>query len=367
MMKIAILGTRGVPPCYGGFETFAAELGARLVERGHQVVVYCRSGLYDGAGEEWRGIRRVELPAVEHKYLETVSHTFVSTLHLLGEGCDAALLCNAANAFVLPLLRGARIPVAVNVDGIERNRRKWNALGRGVYLAGEALTTSLATRVVADARVIRDYYAEQHGVVPEVHVYGSRVSEETSDVLERFGLEREKYALYVSRFEPENNPLEVATGWRDVQSDLPIVMVGDAPYSDRLIEEIRSRADPRVLLTGALYGADYATLQRNALFYVQATEVGGTHPALIEAMAAGGAVLANDTPENREVGEDAILYFRFDGSSDSFSAVAESAIENPELLSRLREKARRRAAEVYDWERVTDGYERLFHQISIRD
>src|SRR5438876_722197 len=130
-LNIAILGTRGVPPRYGGFETFAAELGTRLVVRGHRVAVYCR---VDGE-KSWIGIERIVLPSIRHKYFETVSHAFLSALDAMHQDFDVVLVCNAANAFVLSLLRAAQIPTAINVDGIERHRRKWNALGRAVYHA----------------------------------------------------------------------------------------------------------------------------------------------------------------------------------------------------------------------------------------
>ena len=141
-MRIAILGTRGVPPAYGGFETFAAELGTRLVQRGHEVTVYCRVN----GTKTWNGIYRVVLPAIPHKYFETVSHTALSAIDALRRKFDVILLCNAANAFTIPLLRARRMPVVINVDGIERHRRKWNLFGRAVYLAGEALAASFSNR-----------------------------------------------------------------------------------------------------------------------------------------------------------------------------------------------------------------------------
>ncbi|HET8774900.1 MAG TPA: glycosyltransferase, partial [Thermoanaerobaculia bacterium] len=216
-MKIAILGTRGVPPSYGGFETFAAELSVRLVQRGHDVSVYCRE-VDDSTTRrlvDWHGVHRIVLPAARHKYFETVSHTFLSALHAIRQDFDAVLVCNAANAFVLPLLRAARIPVAINVDGIERKRRKWNVFGRAVYAIGEAFSAGFANRVIADAGVIADYYRANYALDPAVIPYGSDFpAEEDSDVLERLGLQPRNYILYVSRFEPENNPLEVVEGYQ---------------------------------------------------------------------------------------------------------------------------------------------------------
>jgi glycosyltransferase involved in cell wall biosynthesis len=363
-LRLAIAGTRGVPPRYGGFETFAAELSTRLVRRGHEVTVYCRRGLYGDTGGIWQGVRRVELPAVPHKYLETVSHALLSAIHAIGSGYDAVLVCNAANAFVLPLLRAARIPAAINVDGIERKRRKWNALGQLVYLAGEALSVDFAGEVVADAQVIAAYYRERFAAETTVIPYGSSLADEPdSEVLSRLGISRRGYLLYVSRFEPENHPLEVVREYGRVETSLPLVMVGDAPYARDLVEQVRREADPRVIFTGALYGADYRTLQRNAYLYIQATEVGGTHPAMIEAMASNGAVLANGTPENREVGGEAVAYFTFEGVP-SLAEALRRALAGGESLERAREASRRRAGERYDWERVVDAYEALFARLA---
>lgn len=358
-MKLAILGTRGVPPNYGGFETFAAELGTRLVGRGHEVTVYCR----DKGENTWNGIRRVVLPAIGHKYLETVSHTFLSALHALTQDFDAVLLCNAANAFVIPLLRAARIPVAINVDGIERKRRKWNILGRAVYATGEAFSVSFASAVVADAQVIADYYSGQYGIEPVMIPYGAEFpDEEDSDVLERLGLEARNYLLYVSRFEPENNPLEVVQAYQKLENAPPLVMLGKGLYASDLVRELESNVSKNILFPGALYGRDYRTLQRNALVYVQATEVGGTHPAMIEAMASGGSVLAHGTPENREVGGDAVGYFDL-RPEETLSGMLREWLSNPLKREDFRARARRRAAGLYSWEKVTGDYERLFRKL----
>lgn len=365
-MRIAILGTRGVPPAYGGFETFAAEMGIRLVERGHEVTVYCRQpSTASRQPEIWRGIRRVVLPAIPHKYLETVSHAFLSALHAMRIGFDVVLVCNAANAFVLPLLRAARIPVAINVDGIERKRRKWNTLGRAVYAAGEAFSVAFASRVVADAGVIADYYRKHYATDPEVIPYGSEFPREAdSDVLERLGLRSRGYVLYVSRFEPENNPLEVVQAFEAMgESDAPLVMVGSGLYAPSLVAELQRHQGPAVLFPGALYGADYRTLQRHAAVYIQATEVGGTHPAMIEAMASGGCVLAHDTPENREAGGDAVGYFRLRPESN-LAGMLRERLRNPRLCEEFRARARSRAAERYSWNRVTDRYEALFLELA---
>jgi glycosyltransferase involved in cell wall biosynthesis len=361
-MRIAIMGTRGVPPTYGGFETFAAELGTRLVARGHGVAVYSRGGI----SERWNGLERIAVPArMGSKYFETVSHTFFSAIDALRRDFDAVLLCNAANAFVLPLLRAARIPVAINVDGIERKRRKWNALGRAVYAIGESFSVVFASAVVADADVIAEYYRDHYAIAPANIPYGAEFpAEADSDVLRRLGLAPRRYILYVSRFEPENNPLEVVRAYETLTTDVPLVLLGQALYAKELGAELQRHASAKILLPGALYGADYRTLQRNALVYVQATEVGGTHPALIEAMASGGCVLALGTPENREVGGEAVGYFRLrPESEETLSGRLQECLVAADANEGMRFAARTRAAQRYGWERVTDAYEALFRTL----
>jgi glycosyltransferase involved in cell wall biosynthesis len=373
-VKIAIAGTRGIPARYGGFETFAEELSARLAARGHEVAVYCRpgsAGVSPAADPELRagrprsqGVQRLVLPALRHKYFETVSHTLLSALDALRRDFDVVLLCNAANAFVLPLLRAARIPVAINVDGIERHRRKWNVAGKAVYAIGESFSALFANRVVADANVIADYYRQRYGIEPVMIPYGAEFPpEEDSDVLQRLGVEPGNYILYVSRFEPENNPLEVVEAYGKLAGAPKLVMLGSASYDRDLDAALQRHASDRILIPGALYGRDYRTLQRNALIYIQATEVGGTHPAMIEAMASGGCVLAHDTPENREVGGDAVGYFRL-RPSQTLSGTLSECLESPAMRERMRLAARARAAERYGWTAVTDAYEQLFESIA---
>src|ERR671912_93904 len=158
LMRIAILGTRGVPASYGGFETFAEQLSTRLVARGHHVTVYCRSHYVSPRQLEFRGVHLKVLPPVRHKYLDTVVHTFVSALHAAPRRFDAALVCNAANAPFAPILRATGTPVAINVDGLEHKRKKWNWMARRYYLVAEQLSTWLPNETVTDARVIQDYY-----------------------------------------------------------------------------------------------------------------------------------------------------------------------------------------------------------------
>jgi glycosyltransferase involved in cell wall biosynthesis len=362
-MRLAILGTRGIPANYGGFETFAQELGTRLAARGHDVTVYCRSHYVSKTLKEYLGVRLVTLPTVRHKYFDTVVHTALSAVHAMREQFDVVLVCNAANAAVslLPRMVGTR--VALNVDGLERQRRKWNVLGRLWYRMSERLATWTPNAVVTDARVIEDYYRRRYRCPSTFIPYGCQVGKtpETS-VLQQFGLTSGDYVLYVSRLERENNADAVIAGFEATNLDRKLVIVGDAPYAREYVETLRRMAGPRVVFTGAVYGDGYRQLQSHAFVYVHATEVGGTHPALVEAMGFGNCVIVNDVPENREVAADVALYFDARRPA-TLADVLRTLDRDPELVNALRMRAVQRARTTYSWDHVTDRYEALFTQL----
>jgi glycosyltransferase involved in cell wall biosynthesis len=362
-VRIAILGTRGIPANYGGFETFAEELSTRLAARGHQVTVYCRERQ---AFHDYRGVRLVYLPTIHHKYLDTLAHTFLSTLHLLGHRVDAALYCNAANALFTILPRMLGIPVALNVDGIERKRRKWNAFARAWYRASEYLSTILPNQFVTDAEAIRQYYKQRYDKDSLFIPYGAEAERvETKGALDTLGLEPHQYFLYVSRMEPENRALEVRQAFEKTAATMKLALIGDAPHAREYIERVRDTQDTRIVMPGAIYGLGYRELGSWCFAYIHATEVGGTHPALIEAMGRGNLVLYLETPENAEVCGDSGLPYRDEAGLTA--RIMEALHMSEPDCHRLRARAAQRARERYDWSVVTKQYEDLLLRLSSDD
>jgi glycosyltransferase involved in cell wall biosynthesis len=352
-----------VPANYGGFETLAEELGRRLAQRGHEVTVYGRRGFIERGMTHHRGMRVVVLPAIHTKHLETVSHTLLAALHAACQSYDAVLLCNAANAPWVRILQLAGIPVALNVDGLERKRRKWGVAGRSYYKLCERLAALVPDTLVTDAEVIRRYYRRCYRATSEMIVYGGDLEQPVGiQTLDRLGLEPNEYLLYVSRFEPENNPDRVVEAFSRVSGDRRLVMVGDAPYSSELIRRVRKLADDRVVLPGAIYGEGYRQLMFNCRLYIHATEVGGTHPALVEAMGAGRPVLYYDAPENREVVGKAGRRFRFEGEK-TLERTLEAVTDDEPVLEELAAQSRRRVADRYRWSEVADAYEAVLRKL----
>ena len=359
--RFAIVGTRGIPANYGGFETFAEELSTRLVRRGYEVTVYCRER---EPGAVYRGVRRCYIPALRHKYFETLGHTFLSTIHLLFHRVDAALYCNAANAVFTLWPRMTGIPVALNVDGLERKRKKWNALAKVWYILSERMATWFPAAVVSDARHIQNYYRERYGKQSKFIAYGAETGKlETAAALQALGLERGAYFLYVSRMEPENNALLVRECFERIGTDVKLALIGDAPYAREYIARVRDTTDRRIVAPGAIYGVGYGELQSHCFAYIHSTEVGGTHPALIEAMGRGAVTLYLNTPENAEVVGDAGIAFEPETLEEAMRGVLAMSAEEREALGT---RAARRVAERYSWDAVTDQYEALLMRLSRR-
>ena len=358
-MKIAILGTRGIPARYGGFETLADQLSRRLVERGHQVTVYCRKAFTRPDDVYDQRIRRVILPGVPSKHFDTLVHTFFSVMHVLFTDVEVILTCNVANSPFVWIPRLAGKATALNVDGLDRKRRKWNVVGQWFLHFCEMLSPITPTRVVTDAKAIQDYYRQRYGKESTMIAYGSDPPPGEAS-LNGFPLTPNRYILYVSRLEPENNPELVIRAYKQIKTDWPLVIVGGNAYKPEYPEYLKSIADQRVVFTGGVYGDGYWALQKNAGLCVFASEVGGVHPALVEAMAARNAVVYLDTPENRETAGDCGLSFKDEGE---LAQRMESLVSNPGLLSDLADRAKRRAQEVFSWEHITTQYEALFREL----
>jgi glycosyltransferase involved in cell wall biosynthesis len=365
-LSVALIGSRGIPARYGGYETLMEELAGRLTERGFAVTVYCRSHSTPRSLKEHRGARLVVLPTIRTKYLDTPVHTFLSCLHAAREPFNAILMVNSANALFLPILGVGGAPVALHVDGIEKRRAKWGPFGRFIYALSERLACVLPDILITDAEVIRRHYLDRYGAesVPITYGVDPRPPQSTG-VLQKLGLTSRRFFLYVSRFEPENNPHRVAAAYRDVGGDLPLVMVGGAPYAGAFIASFTRGADPRILFPGAIYGEGYRELLSHALAYIHATEVGGTHPALVEAMGYGNCIVVNETPENREVAGEVGLYFETKEPA-TMAAQLEEVRRDPEQAAERGRQAAARAARLYSWEGVADRYARLFVRLAGR-
>jgi glycosyltransferase involved in cell wall biosynthesis len=357
-MRIAMVGTRGAPARYGGFETCVEEVGARLADAGHDVTVYCRGALPQERYATFRGMRLVHLPALRRRSLETLSHTGISVADLVARrDSDVALVFNAANAPFLPVLRARGVPVATHVDGLEWQRSKWGGAGRRYYRLAESLAVRWSDALIADSVGIQDYYRDEFDADTELISYGAPVLQDVGDELIRpLGLSPRGYHLVVARFEPENHVDLIVEGYTRSAATLPLVVVGSAPYADEYTSRIARLADERVRLLGAVWDQEQLDqLYAHCRTYWHGHSVGGTNPSLLRALGAGAPTNAYDVRFNREVALETAHYF---STPDQVAALAVEA-EGDRGATVERGLAGQLRAKDYDWNDVATSYETL--------
>jgi glycosyltransferase involved in cell wall biosynthesis len=357
-MRIAMIGTRGVPARYGGFETCVEEVGSRLAAAGHDVTVYCRAARGELLPDHYRGMRLVRLPALRRRSLETLSHTALSVAHTVALGRpEVALVFNAANAPLLPLLRARGIPVATHVDGLEWKRAKWGPAGKRYYRLAEALSVRWSDGLIADAQGIADYYAEEFHAFTELITYGAPSVTADPTVLTDLDLTARGYHLVVARFEPENHVLDIVRGHVASSASKPLVVVGGSPYAAGYTSAVEAAAaGGRVRLLGGVWDQDVLDqLYANAFVYWHGHSVGGTNPSLLRAIGSGTATNAYDVSFNREVlGESG----RFWSTPGDVRRLLEQGEADPTTVGQ-RALAARDEASRYNWDDVAEAYAKL--------
>ena len=362
-MRIALLGSRGVPARYSGFETFYEQLGSRLAARGHAVTVYNRSHFIRDIKKEYQGMRIVPLPSIPTKHLDTITHTALSSLHALFSGYDIAHYCIVGNSPLvwLPRMTGAR--VILNVDGEDWTREKWGPFARWYQQQCERLAVRTAQVIIADAKAVQNRYASVYHT-PSVFVpYGANITrDERTATLERFALKPRQYVFYVGRLVPENAIDVLIQAFRQLATDCKLVITGDAPYVEEYKAALRQLAegDPRIVFTGYAFNEEYAQLSSHALLYVQPSGIDGTRPALLDQMGFGNCVVVRDSAVNLEVIGGAGYTFDRSSPVNSLRAVLSDLLQHPDRVEAARPKAIERVRNYYNWDWITLFYENLF-------
>lgn len=367
-LRIALIGSRGIPASYSGFETFYEQLGVRLVERGHEVVVYNRSHHVPYRGTHHRGVRLVRLPSIATKHLDTLSHTALSLLHASFGRYDLIYVCIVGNS---PLLLWPRLlgkPVILNVDGADHARAKWGRFASWYLRLTERIACRLASVIVADSQAIVRRYREEHAAQTTFIAYGAnpwpREREAANRAaLERHGLSADGYILFVSRLTPENGAHLLIDAFKRADTGLELVIVGDAPYSEEYKRRLAAACDERVVMTGYAFDQDYRELSCHCRFFVLPSRIDGTRPVLLDQMGFGNCALVADAPATREVVADAAPVYPVDEDGEGLVRALERLARAPEEIEHYRRAAALRVAQAYSWDAVTDRYEALFRRL----
>ncbi len=365
-MNIALVGSRGIPARYSGFETFYEQLAIRLVQRGHRVTVYNRSHFIKDIRGEYQGVRLVSLPSIRTKHLDTISHTLLSSVHSLTQRFDVVYYCIVGNSPLVWIPRLASARTLLNVDGEDWAREKWGRFAGWYQRQCERVARHTADILIADARGVERRYRQVHDVDTVFVPYGANVqSTDEDDVLERWSLRSRRYLLYVGRFVPENAIDVLLESFSRLDTDMKLVIIGDASYADAYKQQLfdRGSRDSRVVFTGYAFGREYQQLSSHAYVYVQPSAVNGTRPALLDQLGFGNCVVVRNSVVNMEVVEDCGASFDGDNPIESLRAVLARLLDDPVTVDAYRARACSRIDRYYNWDWITGFYEDLFGRL----
>jgi glycosyltransferase involved in cell wall biosynthesis len=362
MLSVAFIGGRGVVSKYSGIETYYEEIGKRLAGMGHRVTVYCRT-YFTPPGKEHNGMHVVRLPTIRSKHLETLVHTFLSTLHVLMRPCDVVhyhALGPALFSFI-PRLAGKK--TVVTVQGLDWQRKKWGRIASAVLRLGERAAVSLPTHTMVVSRTLQKHYRETCGAGTSYIPNGGLLRERRfPDKIFDWGLEPRKYILFLGRFSPEKGCHLLVQAYEKLDTDIKLVMAGAASYCDDYSRQLRTYACERIKMLDWVSGEALDELLTNAMVFVLPSDLEGLSLALLDAMGAGLCVLSSDVAENREAVRDAGFTFRRGDVADLADRLR-FLIANPAVREAAGQAAKRRVREHYQWPAIAAEIERVYFEM----
>jgi glycosyltransferase involved in cell wall biosynthesis len=361
-LKIAIIGSRGYPIVYSGYETFVKEVSERLVAQNIDVRVYCQKHLFSARPKNINGVELVYMPTVQTKSLNQLVHSFFSMIHACFSKTDVILVVNAANGPFGLISLLAQKKTLINVDGLEWLRPKWKGLGAAYFKFAAKLATLFYNTIITDAEAMRQVYLQTFKENSTVIAYGANIRHSKNpSLINQFGLIPNEYFLIVGRLIPDNNSDLILEGFKKANSNKKLVIVGDVPYQDAYAQKMKAHASDQILFLGYITDSEVlAELYHQSYAYLHGHEYGGTNPTMLKAMAYGCAILALDTVFNREMLENGQFGWFFQKTSDSVALYLQQAEHNPQAVQTLKEKARDGITQKYNWDEVTRAYVTVF-------
>lgn len=361
-MKVAILGTRGIPQKYGGFETLAQELGVRLAAKGHTVTVYTRTGYgYPKAEQIAPNLNSIRTWTINRKSLESLVAGVTAAVHTAFVlRPDVVLFCNPSNYWAMSFLKLFGIPGVLHMAGLEYKRVKWTGLGAFVLRLATRSAVKSRLCLLSDSEAVADWYLLTFRRSIETIKYGVNVPLENPDVMKKYGLTPHRYFLVVARWDEDNQVAEIIEAHRKSGSEFDLVVVGYESRNDEYVNRIHAeiRQNERALSLGAVWNqAELSAIYAGAYGYIHGHSAGGTNPALLLGAASGAHCLVHDNPFNREVVTDLARLWK---SSDALSQQIHELSENKKAKSDVLVE---NIVARYSWDAVADQYEVLLNSV----
>lgn len=354
-MNIAILGVRGIPSRYGGFETSAEQTAVRMVKLGHQVTVYCRNSKKQNKLAEYEGVRLVYIPTIHLKSLETIVHSIISGFHVAFiNNVDVVHMYNSASSFGGLLVRVSGKKLVMTLDGVEWDRDNWGWVAKKVWRISTWLAVKISNNIICDSKVVSNYFMSLYGANIDYIPYGAKTLDVSMELDKSLGLQKKQYFIFVGRFVKEKGVDTLIDSYNKVGTDIPLVLVGDNENDPDYVDKLKSAAGSNVKFLGYRYGEEYEQLLVNSRAYISASVLEGTSPSLLAAMGARVCCLVNGIKENKETGADSVIFF--DGTIDHLVEKIKILVQDDEVVDEYARKGRERVKKNYDWDAVTNRY-----------
>jgi glycosyltransferase involved in cell wall biosynthesis len=362
--NISIIGVKGYPYVYGGYETFVKEISERLNDK-YNITVYCHKSLFSYRPKNVGGINLVYITSIETKVLSQPIHSFFSIIHACLSKTDLILVVNSANGPFGIISKIFNIPTVINVDGLEWLRPKWKGLGAIYYKFASRMATLFYDQIINDSDEMRKVYLDLFNRDSKVIAYGANIKKSKShNLIKKWNLKQREYFLVVGRLIPDNNADLIIKGFLKCNSKRKLVIVGDVPYEDSYASEIKKMTDKRLIFTGYVKDQNILTeLYQNCYVYVHGHEFGGTNPTMIKAMAYGCAILALDTVFNREMLQNSKFGIFFKKELLSITSMIEYCEKENIIMDDLRQKSVNGITKKYNWDYITNQYIETFNDL----
>jgi len=364
-INVSIIGTRGYPYVYSGYETFVKQLSERLVLKNCNVTVYCHKGLFNIRPKEINGIKLIYISTIETKILSQPIHSFVSILHVCFTNTDVLLVVNSANGPFGLITKLFNMPTAINVDGLEWLRPKWKGFGSIYFKWASKMATLFYDQVINDSDEMRKVYLNLFKKDSKVIAYGANIRKsENPNLISKWGIKNREYYLIIGRLIPDNNADLIIKGFLTSNSKKKLVIVGDVPYKDSYASNLKTIMDKRLIFTGYVKDQNVlAELYFNCYVYVHGHEFGGTNPTMIKAMAYGSAILALDTVFNQEMLQNGKFGIFFKKELLSITSMINFCDKEKLTIDKLRKKSVNGITKKYDWDFVAKDYLEVFNSL----
>ena len=362
-LKIAIIGSRGYPYVYSGYETLVKELSERLVKSGNEVTVYCHRKLFTKKPKKVNGINLIYTPSVNSKIFSQLYNSFFSFIHVCFSKVDVVLVVNSANGPFGLLTKIFRKKTCINVDGLEWLRPKWKGMGSLYFRFASKLATIFYDKIITDSIEMNKVYIDKFGKKSTVIAYGSTMIEKDNiNVLKKFGIKKNEYYLIVGRLIPDNNSKFIVESFLKSNSKKTLVVVGDVPYNDDYANEVKKICSKKALFTGYIRNqADLSSLYANCFGYIHGHQFGGTNPTMINALYLKCEVLALDTVFNKEMLENKKSFF-FNKNENSFINIINEFENRYDKL--IYKNSSYKLPEKYDWNFIVKQYLGVFNDLT---